>query len=269
MMMQQQHGKAYNQVSPSSSFTLTNYSSFETLSNIATRVINDLRWDPHHSTFNDDDMLQPWENNHDNAHEAVNDNHQNQNGTTNNNNDEEEFEFTFVPTNPNTSLVSADDIFYNGKIKPTYPIINPTLNDTVSRSNNTNKNDDVGENIKRRRPALRKLMFEERETALCLSSTDESVDMEGVMEGTYCVWTPHSVGVKERKKKINSTGSVSKRWKLQNLVLKSNSEGTEEVVKMTNKVVDEAAKPRSGSGNGGAWVRVIKEGEEMKRKWFA
>ena len=77
----------------------------------------------------------------------------------------------------------------------------------------------------RRRLPLRKLMFEEGETASCSSSTDESVDLEGVAEGAYCVWTPNSVG--SERKKSNSTGSTSKRWKLRvrDLLLRSHSDG--------------------------------------------
>nr|KYP35763.1 hypothetical protein KK1_043185 [Cajanus cajan] len=74
---------------------------------------------------------------------------------------------------------------------------------------------------RQRRLPLRKLMFEEGETASCSSSTDDSLDLEG--EAAYCVWTPNSVG--RERKKSNSTGSASKRWKLRDLLLRSHSQG--------------------------------------------
>ncbi|KAE9587399.1 hypothetical protein Lal_00004614 [Lupinus albus] len=239
-MQQQQH-----HVSPSLSFRLTSYSSSETLAEIAARVIEELRWDPHHSIF---DGEEPWENGG-----SVNDNDTNKN--------DDEFDFSFVPREPNTSPVSADDIFSNGQIKPVFPIFGRTLNDTVSPINNTNQHEQ-GDEKKRRRIPLRKLMLEEQETSSFSSSTDESVDLEDVTEGNYCVWTPQSVGVKDRKKKISSTGFVSKRWKLRNLVL--GSEGKEKVSKRTNTVANNS----SGDFSDRALVKAVKDGEQIKIKSF-
>ncbi|MCH91958.1 hypothetical protein A2U01_0012890, partial [Trifolium medium] len=208
---------SHNHVSPSPSFS--SYSS-ETLAEIAARVIDELRWEPHSE---DDALYQPWET--DNNNVAIkNDNSTNQNG--NDEDEESEFEFAVVSTDTTTfSAVSADDIFYNGQIKPLYyPIFDQNLllndNDDVVSSGSAVPN----ETTTRRRLPLRTLMFEENETtASCSSSTDESVDLEGVAEGSYCVWNPNSVGME--RKKSNSTGSGSKRWKLRNLLLRSHSDG--------------------------------------------
>jgi hypothetical protein len=201
---------SHNHVSPSPSFS--SYSS-ETLAEIAARVIDELRWEPHSE---DDALYQPWETKNDNS-------------TTQNGNDEdEESEFEFAVVSTDTTIfpaVTADDIFYNGQIKPLYyPIFDQNLllndNDDVVSSVSAVPN----ETTTRRRLPLRTLMFEESETtASCSSSTDESVDLEGVPEGSYCVWNPNSAGIE--RKKSNSTGSGSKRWKLRNLLLRSHSDG--------------------------------------------
>ncbi|XP_061365382.1 uncharacterized protein LOC133308716 [Gastrolobium bilobum] len=248
--MQKQEGEAsschhnHNQVSPSPSFS--SYSS-ETLAEIAARVIEELRLDPH-SASSDDTLFQPW----------VNDDDDDDNNSRNDTTENDDFEFSFVSRDPNSSPVSADDIFYNGQIKPMYPIFDRTLlfdaptpsNDTVAASVSPVQNTNHDE-TKRRRLPLRKLMFEEGETASCSSSTDESVELEGVTEGTYCVWTPNSVAME--RKKSNSTGSASKRWKLRNLLLRSQSDGKDKQQPVfqipSNKV---AAKPGSGDCDGGA-----------------
>ena len=114
-------------------------------------------------------------------------------------------------------------------------------------------------------------MFEERETGSCSSSTSEndSVDnLEGVPEGTYCVWNPNSVA--RDRKKSNSTGSssFSKRWKLRELLLRSHSEGKGKksssdnsgdddkkrafVFGVPSKRTSKVAAAKSGDGYGGA-----------------
>lgn len=262
---------SHEHVSPSPSFS--SYSS-ETLAEIAARVINELRRDPH-SVPDDDALFQPWEN--DNNFVTQNDD------TNENDDDSSEFEFAFVSTEQITSPVSADDIFYNGQIKPMYPIFDRSLlfhapaplNDAVtSASDVPNKN----EATRRRRLPLRKLMFEEGETASCSSSTDESVDLEGVTEGSYCVWNPNSVGME--RKKSNSTGSGSKRWKLRNLLPRSHSDGKDKQpvvfqipATKANKV---AAKPGAsveldGKNRTVGLGTVAKDsgpGEQTKRKSF-
>ncbi|KAL5076382.1 hypothetical protein RYX36_015366 [Vicia faba] len=199
----------HNHVSPSPSFS--SYSS-ETLAEIAARVIDELRWDPH-SGPDDDALYQPWEN--DNTFAA----------TPNEDEDDgSEFEFAVVSTDStNFPVVSADDIFYNGQIKPLYyPIFDQNLlneeDDAVSSVTIPN------ETTTRRRLPLRTLMFEDNETtASCSSSTDDSVDLESAPEGSYCLWNPNSVGIE--RKKSSSAGSGSKRWKLRNLLLRSHSDG--------------------------------------------
>lgn len=187
MQHERAEGSSHHKASPSPSFS--SYSS-ETLAEIAARVIEELR----HSADDDEALFPPWE-----KEEPPQ--------------EKEDFEFTFVSRDL-ASPVSADDIFLNGQIRPIYPIFGFPSNAAVSG---------VPSPQRQRRLPLRKLMFEEGETASCSSSTDDSVDLELEGEAAYCVWTPNSVG--RERKKSNSTGSASKRWNLRDLLLRSHSEG--------------------------------------------
>ncbi|XVE54960.1 hypothetical protein DITRI_Ditri03aG0122900 [Diplodiscus trichospermus] len=139
---------------------------------------------------------------------------------------DDDFEFPFVCREPETSvLISADEIFYNGQIRPIYPLFNTKLlYDHVDATSFASK-------PRPRRLPLGKLMSEERETAS--SSSSEADDQDGVTPGTYCVWTPKGgtsgsdIDDQEshgKCKKSNSTGS-SKRWKLRDLLYRRNSDG--------------------------------------------
>ena len=107
-------------------------------------------------------------------------------------------------------------------------------------------------------------MFEERETTTssCSSSEDSSKELEGVAEGTYCVWTPRAC-----KKSSSARSSSSRRWKLRDLLLiRSHSDGKEPIMfvgpaKRTNNKV----KPKHGGSDGSA---TVKGGEQSKRKSF-
>lgn len=66
-------------------------------------------------------------------------------------------------------------------------------------------------------------------------SSSEADELERVPAGTYCVWRPNSPQASPGKcKKSNSTGSSSsKKWKLLDLLYRSNSEGKESFVFLT------------------------------------
>ncbi|CAJ1975140.1 unnamed protein product [Sphenostylis stenocarpa] len=256
---QEEASSHHDKASPSPSFS--SYSS-ETLAEIAARVIEELRRDP----YSDDDvdaLFPTWEKEKENK----NDNDftvQNDEPTEQNDEDDFEFEFAFVSRDL-ASPVSADDIFYNGQIKPMYPIFGvPAHDDVLSVPNTTNTAATPEGTARRRRLPLRKLMFEEGETTSCSSSTDESVDLEGVAEGAYCVWTPNSVG--RERKKSNSTGSASKRWKLRNLLLRSHSDGKDKQQQKQQQVVFQIptnkVKPQNGT------VGTEHHAEQNKRKSF-
>ncbi|KAL5064646.1 hypothetical protein RYX36_026383 [Vicia faba] len=114
--------------------------------------------------------------------------------------DDFEFDFTFL----STDSVSADVIFHNGQIAPTYPLFDQSLlNGVVSRSHVLPETA-----LRRRRLPLKKLMEED----------GEGKELDGVAAGTYCVWTPPC-------KKSSSAGSNSKRWKFRDFLLRSHSDG--------------------------------------------
>ncbi|KAK8471333.1 hypothetical protein PHAVU_003G200400 [Phaseolus vulgaris] len=115
----------------------------------------------------------------------------------------DDFEFSFVFGHTDSSPVSADDIFCNGQIIPIYP---PFHHNPVPHSSVTSI---PVQTTRRPRLPLKTLMLEERETA------DGNNQLQGVAEGTYCVWTP------PRKK----TNSSPKRWRFRDLVPRSHTGG--------------------------------------------
>ncbi|XP_054822249.1 uncharacterized protein LOC129320713 [Prosopis cineraria] len=252
-------------VSPSPSFS--SYSS-ETLAEIAARVIREFGSDP--ASHSDDSVFASWQPDVDDNRSDL---HQKTADGDVHGEDDDDFEFAFVCRDPHSSPVSADDIFYNGQIRPMYPIFDRSLLDGVSSVSLT-QNTDETEAVGRRRLPLRKLMFEERETGSCSSSTSEAedIDLEGVAPGTYCVWDPKSSSASFRRpcKKSSSTGSASKRWKFRDLLPRSHSDGKVPLVIFTtnnksNKVAHEASKPEKASQNSRA-VAPAKEEDESKRK---
>lgn len=172
---------------------------------------------------------------------------------------DDEFEFAVVPREPQEVTISAEDIFHNGQIRPIYPVFNTNLlmDGSIADKNNSNVDgeEDEGNLMKKskpkrvHRPSLGKLMSEERETNSCSSS--EAEELDGVLPGTYCVWSPKES--LERCKKSNSMGS-SKRWKLRDLLYRSNSDGKETFVFLSSsKRVEkfaEVSKEKGTTGTG-------------------
>ncbi|KAL6177464.1 hypothetical protein ACLB2K_048990 [Fragaria x ananassa] len=156
--------------------------------------------------------------------------------------DEEEFEFAFVCRDAPTSPIAAEEVFYNGQIRPVYPVFDQSLllqnDDDVDAVNKDSEKSAAAEGeavTKPRRRPLRMLMIEEeRETASCSSS--EADDLENLPPGTYCVWAPPKVDSSSEKGgkisgggcgKSGSTGS-SKRWKFRDLLSRSSSDGSKD-----------------------------------------
>ncbi|KAF5476803.1 hypothetical protein F2P56_003500 [Juglans regia] len=181
--------------------------------------------------------------------------------------EDDDFEFAFVCREPDSSPISADEIFCNGQIRPIYPIFDQSLLVNDSRTST----DSSSTSSKVRRLPLRRLMTEEREReearepASCSSS--EADELDGIPTGTYCVWAPTKppaeVAPSSRGscKKSNSTGS-SKRWKFRDLLYRSNSEGKDTFVFLTQskrtavKTMDEASPESGKKGN------AVKEGDK-------
>ncbi|KAF9604638.1 hypothetical protein IFM89_008965 [Coptis chinensis] len=122
------------------------------------------------------------------------------------------FEFNSFCTSHERLTVSADEIFFNGLIRPIYPILNRDLS--------FHHQVVVKKSLSRRCP-LKQLLHEERDSEL-ESETNEA------MPGTFCIWTPKCDQM-EKCKKSSSTGTA-KRWRLRDLIHKTNSEGKENLV---------------------------------------
>ncbi|KAK4771757.1 hypothetical protein SAY86_013532 [Trapa natans] len=83
---------------------------------------------------------------------------------------------------------------------------------------------------------LKSLFLEDRDPLSCSSS--EADELDGVPEGSYCVWNPRLAAEElqpspPRCKKSNSTGSCSKRWRFRDLLRRSNSDGKDSSVFLT------------------------------------
>ncbi|KAK6920709.1 Protein of unknown function DUF1645, plant [Dillenia turbinata] len=188
------------------------------LAEIAARVVQEFSQESEFDEFHAEN-----EQNFDKSEEDVNDDEGDEE-------EEEEFEFSFVGKDSQMSPISADEIFYNGQIRPVFPLFDTSL--LLSECNHqTIETHELNPSPKPIRFPLRKLLFEDRDPPS--SSSSEADDLEGIQPGTYCVWTPKARD-DARCKKSNSTGS-SKRWKFKDLLhhQRSNSDGKETFVFLT------------------------------------
>ncbi|KAJ0231342.1 Uncharacterized protein HA466_0300040 [Hirschfeldia incana] len=188
----------------------------------------------------------------------------------NDNDDDSNFEFAFDCPSRRCSppVAAADEIFCNGQIRPSNPY-------SVGTEKGGGESLPESTVPRRRRPALRKLMSEERDaTSNCSSEEEAGDDLTGVPPETYCVWTPKhskdedlqrlSSSPSHSKIKSNSAG-FSKRWKLRSLLYaRSSSEGNDKLVfPAPVKKGDETT-----SSDKEEQVVVGEEGEEAKRQPF-
>lgn len=139
----------------------------------------------------------------------------------------EEFEFAFVAKEAEfSSPISADEIFYNGQIRPTFPISNRDLrfrNVEIENGNKTTENSGSAKAPRIRVP-LKKLFIEERETTTS-SSSSETEELENLPPGTYCVWKPKAAEAATRQCKQSSSAGSSKRWRFSDLLRRTNRDG--------------------------------------------
>lgn len=140
--------------------------------------------------------------------------------------DDEEEEFSFVCVNSDGSLISADDIFQDGQIRPIFPLLNRDLLLADGEDD-----DSKGEGPATLRPPLKKLFIEESLTSSSSSSSSSNSE-PAEPKGPYCVWKGKAVEAAPSEvvcKKSNSTG-FSKLWRFRELVLRSNSDGKDAFV---------------------------------------
>ncbi|KAF3976415.1 hypothetical protein CMV_000387 [Castanea mollissima] len=185
----------------------------------------------------------------------------------------EEFEFVSV------RKAEDDVVVLDGQIGPVFPVFNrdlllsdqnPTKSQQITDGHDLKnregegegegEGEEEGEDVRCLRIPLKKLLSEEHDPTSYSSSSSEVDELEGVPPGTYCVWTPQSnsspkaiaaAASPSQCKKSNSTGtttssntkssssSSSKRWRLMNLLRRSNSEGKDSFVFLTPKNKEE------------------------------
>ncbi|KAK1359513.1 DUF1645 domain-containing protein [Heracleum sosnowskyi] len=180
--------------------------------------------------------------------------------------DDDEFEFSLQ--------LSSDEINNHG---PVFPIFN------------RNYKDDNHEDASKIILPLKNLFLQETEASqLSSSSSSEADELESIPPGTYCVWRPKDdvVSSPTSCKKSKSTGSASKRFRIRDLIKRSNSEGkasSSSLVFLTpkkDKLVDEKLRLDSGKSAGKSRApaspassahetfymqnRAMKEGEKRK-----
>ncbi|KAJ6811685.1 uncharacterized protein M6B38_370960 [Iris pallida] len=160
--------------------------------------------------------------------------HHHHHSSSSSDDDDEGFEFAFVSDpNADAAISAADDIFADGKILPIYPspFFSSNLNNKVSSKQ------------------LRNLLLEEVEEKR--NDPSKSEELEGIPEGTYCVWTPNSSSA---LKKSGSTGtsSSSLRVKIRDLVIgRSRSDGKEKLLYFPAATGRSAGSYKKAGGSGG------------------
>ncbi|XP_057491012.1 uncharacterized protein LOC130776818 [Actinidia eriantha] len=133
-------------------------------------------------------------------------------------------------------LVSGEEVLCDGRIREIFPIFNRDLLIHDDRSG------DVKPDVSNLRLSLKNLFIGEREERgpPSSSSSSEVDEFESIPDGTYCFWRPKLVDASpSRCKKSNSTGSASKRWRIRDLLRRSNSDGKDSLVLMTPKNKDQ------------------------------
>ncbi|KAL7613690.1 hypothetical protein Lser_V15G07756 [Lactuca serriola] len=152
---------------------------------------------------------------------------------------EEDFEFSIVLGDEE---ISVHDIAFEA---PTvFPLFNrDLLNQEEVDSEAVNGSVDACSD------SLAKLFMNDREREESASSSSSEADeSEGETPGVFCVWRPKmDIGSSplSKCKKSSSTGSGSKRWRIRDLLRRSNSEGKEPMVLLTHKKVDIPKQNRS------------------------
>ncbi|XP_009765758.1 uncharacterized protein [Nicotiana sylvestris] len=167
--------------------------------------------------------------------------------------EEEEEEFSFAPMT-DAPPITAEEVFYNGQIRPLFPLFNQNL--LLSE-------DDL-EKLKERSP-VNKIFIQTEENSPATSSSSENQEIAG----PFCEWSKDNKAIEassssspEVCKKSNSTG-FSKLWRFKDFLHRSNSDGrdafvflnpatttpakTEEKVEVNEQVLTQKNKKKKGT----------------------
>ncbi|VFQ95649.1 unnamed protein product [Cuscuta campestris] len=140
--------------------------------------------------------------------------------------DVKEIEFEFVPGGAEVSPISADEIFCNGEIKPTF---NRNLSTGCVNFKQGNSGDErTAANLPPKvRLPLRRLFNDDLDPPPPRRSSSVGGEICGVPPETYCEWRPNAPAEKSsaRTWKKSSSNGWSKRWRFRDLIHRSNSDG--------------------------------------------
>lgn len=137
--------------------------------------------------------------------------------------DEEEFSFACGIDAP---PIAADEVFYNGQIRPLFPLFNQNL--LLS--------DEDLEALKEQlpiRPPVKKIFIQTEDNPIPATSSNSSTESEEIA-GPFCEWSKNKAieatpDNPEVCKKSNSTG-FSKLWRFKDFLHRSNSDGRDTFV---------------------------------------
>ncbi|XP_031493749.1 uncharacterized protein LOC116259901 [Nymphaea colorata] len=140
--------------------------------------------------------------------------------------DDDDFEFGgLVSSADDFDAISADELFANGRMRPLFevfqswpagsiPVPSSAAQSDLSSSSSSSA---CSSSSTSTRLPLKTLFLEDR-------AVPEADELTGVPEGTYCVWSPRKPQP-ETCKKSNSTSNSSRRWRLRDILHRSNSDG--------------------------------------------
>ncbi|KAG7586547.1 hypothetical protein ISN45_Aa02g018370 [Arabidopsis thaliana x Arabidopsis arenosa] len=157
--------------------------------------------------------------------------------------EEREEEFSFASVNAENSPITAEEAFEDGQIRPVYPLFNRNIFFDDSKEETL-------------RSPLKKLFVE------ATTTTEEEEEEEEEPMGPFCSWSNRTVeqASPETCRKSNSTG-FSKLWRFRDLVLRSNSDGKDAFVFLSN-----GSSSSSSTSSTAAKLSGVKSSEKGKEK---
>ncbi|KAD2275734.1 hypothetical protein E3N88_41505 [Mikania micrantha] len=207
-----------------------NTHSSRNIANIADRVVQELRLD---NRFNDDDNAFLFV--HDDDQPEIRDVCEVNTKTyaetlSQMDEDEQEFEFPVIYGDANSRQDSVDELVSGNQMSPRYPLFDRKLLSELNPNPGENGVDTPSTDSKTSpatRSSLMKLFIEDRDitSPSTSASSSERDDLDGIKQGTYCVWKPNT-DPRGKHKKSNSISieNTLNRWKVRDLLKRSYSD---------------------------------------------
>ncbi|XP_054801517.1 uncharacterized protein LOC129305540 [Prosopis cineraria] len=134
---------------------------------------------------------------------------------------------------------AANGVLLDGYVGPVFPIFNRDLlmlDENDGGNGRARESSEEEDHVMALQFRIRNLTIHHDHDPPSSSSSSDVDNSEEIPPGSYCVWTPNSTKASpSRRKKSNSTGSPppSKRWKLLDLLRRSNSAGKDSLAFLT------------------------------------